>query len=69
MVTVGGSLITALALIEKAVTPSQAWDAVSIDERWQLEKWGADSEAEAALENRQRDFFAGARFLDLLDGQ
>jgi chaperone required for assembly of F1-ATPase len=67
LVTIGGSLVAALALIERAIMPSQAWDAVSIDERWQIEQWGADAEAEAAIENRRRDFFAAARFLELLD--
>jgi chaperone required for assembly of F1-ATPase len=67
LVTIGGSLVAALAVLEKAITPEEAWDAVSIDERWQLEQWGADAEAEAALENRRRDFFAAARFLELLD--
>lgn len=67
LVTIGGSLIAALAVLEKAITADMAWDAVSIDERWQLEQWGADAEAEVALENRQRDFFAGARFLELLE--
>jgi len=67
LVTVGGSLIAALAVLEKAQTAEQAWDAVSIDERWQLEQWGSDAEAEQALENRRRDFFAAARFLELLD--
>ena len=67
LVTIGGSLLAALAVEEKAITPADAWDAVSIDERWQLEQWGADKEAEAALENRRRDFFAAARFLELLD--
>ena len=66
LVTVGGSLVAALAVLEKAVTPEQAWDAVSIDERWQLEQWGADAEAEAAMENRRREFLAAARFLELL---
>ena len=65
--TVGGSLVAALAVLEKALAPEEAWDAVSIDERWQLEQWGSDAEAEAALENRRRDFMAAARFLDLLD--
>ncbi|MEP7131036.1 MAG: ATP12 family protein [Sphingomicrobium sp.] len=64
---IGGSLVAALALLEKAITPEQAWEAVSIDERWQLEQWGADAEAEAALDNRSRDFLAAARFLELLD--
>jgi chaperone required for assembly of F1-ATPase len=66
LVTVGGSLIAALAVLEKALTPDQAWDAVSIDDRWQLEQWGSDAEAQQALENRRRDFFAAARFLELL---
>ena len=67
LVTVGGSLVAALAVLEKAITPEEAWEAVSVDDRWQLEQWGADSEAEAALENRRRDFFAAASFLGLLD--
>jgi chaperone required for assembly of F1-ATPase len=67
LVTIGGSLLAALAIAEKAITIEEAWSAVSLDERWQLEQWGADAEAEAALENRRRDFFAAARFLQLLD--
>jgi chaperone required for assembly of F1-ATPase len=65
-VTVGGSLLAALAVFEKAVTPDAAWEAVSVDDRWQLEKWGSDADAELALETRRRDFFAGARLLELL---
>lgn len=67
LVTVGGSLTAALAVLEKAMTAEEAWDAVSVDERWQLEQWGGDAEAEAALEIRRRDFLSGARFLELLD--
>jgi chaperone required for assembly of F1-ATPase len=67
LVTIGGSLVAALAVLEKAITPERAWDAVSADERWQLEQWGSDPEAERALENRRRDFFAAAKFLELLD--
>jgi chaperone required for assembly of F1-ATPase len=66
LVTVGGSLLAALAVFEKAVTPDAAWEAVSVDDRWQLEKWGSDADAELALETRRRDFFAGARLLELL---
>lgn len=66
LITIGGSLIAALSVLERAMTPGQAWDAVSVDERWQLEQWGSDAEAEAALENRRRDFMAAASFLDLL---
>jgi chaperone required for assembly of F1-ATPase len=38
-----------------------------VDDRWQREQWGSDADAEAALENRRRDFMAGARFLELLE--
>ena len=66
LVTIGGSLVAALALVEGALTTEQAWDAVSLDERWQLEKWGEDAEAIAALALRRDDFFAAARFIGLL---
>ena len=66
LVSTGGSLVAALAVLEKTIGAETAWEAVSIDERWQLEQWGGDEEAVAALENRRRDFLAGARFLDLL---
>lgn len=67
LVTIGGSLIAALAVLEKAISPQEAWDSVSIDERWQLEQWGSDPEAKLALDNRERDFMSAARFLELLD--
>ena len=67
LVTVGGSLVAGLAVIEKAIGADEAWKAVSIDEQWQLDQWGADAEAEKALDNRRRDFMAGARLLELLD--
>ena len=67
LVTIGGSLVTALAVVEGAAAADEAWEAVSLDERWQLEQWGSDAEAEAALANRRRDFMAAAKFLKLLD--
>ncbi|HEX8841000.1 MAG TPA: ATP12 family protein [Sphingomicrobium sp.] len=67
LVTIGGSLVAALAVLEKAMSADEAWGAVSIDDRWQIEQWGSDAEAEAALENRRCDFMAAARFLELLD--
>jgi chaperone required for assembly of F1-ATPase len=66
LVSIGGSLVAALAVAEKAITAEAAWEAVSIDDAWQLEQWGADAEAEKALESRRSDFMAAARFLDLL---
>ena len=66
LVTVGGSLIVALALAEEAVARDPAWTAVTIDEQFQLDEWGSDAEAEKALAARREDFDAGARLLDLL---
>jgi len=67
LVTLGGSLVAALAVLERAITAEQAWEAVSVDEHWQLEQWGSDQGAQAALENRRRDFLAAAKFIELLD--
>ena len=66
IVTIGGSLVTALALFERAIDLDTAWEAVTVDERWQIEQWGADDEAVASLANRRADFAAAARFLELL---
>ncbi|GLR47144.1 ATP12 family chaperone protein [Sphingomonas astaxanthinifaciens] len=66
LVTVGGSLVAGLAVLEETVGVDEAWTAVSLDERWQLEQWGSDAEAEKALAAREADFRAGARLLALL---
>jgi chaperone required for assembly of F1-ATPase len=66
LVTIGGSLVAALAVLEKMMPAEDAWEAVSLDDRWQLEQWGDDAEARTALDARRRDFMAAARFLDLL---
>ena len=67
LVTIGGSLLAGLAVLENDLAPAEAWEAVAIDDCWQREQWGVDSEAELALGNRERDFLAAARFLELLE--
>lgn len=67
LVTIGGSLLAGLAVLEAAVAAGDAWDSVTVDDRWQRDRWGADCEAEQRLENRRRNFLAAARFLELLD--
>jgi chaperone required for assembly of F1-ATPase len=66
LVTIGGSLVAALAVLEEMMPAEDVWEAVSLDDRWQLEQWGDDPEARAALDARRRDFMAGAHFLELL---
>jgi chaperone required for assembly of F1-ATPase len=66
LVTVGGSLVAGLALLEQAFDADTIWAAISLDESWQLETWGSDAEAEKALAGREADFRAGVRLLSLL---
>lgn len=66
IVTITGSLIVALALIERAASANAVWDAAQIDEAWQIEQWGDDDIALAARAARRADFDAAARFLGLL---
>lgn len=66
LVTLSGSLLAGLAVLEGAMTADEGWDAVTVDDRWQIEQWGADAEAEEALASKRRDFLAAARFLALL---
>ena len=67
LVTIGGSLVAGLAVLEEMMPAEDAWEAVSLDDRWQLEQWGDDAEARLALDARHRDFMAAARFLELLN--
>jgi chaperone required for assembly of F1-ATPase len=66
LVTIGGSLIVALALAEGEIGLEQAWAAANLDEIWQAEQWGEDPLAAAAIESRRREFDAAYRFLTLL---
>lgn len=66
LTTIGGSLITALALDEGAVDTDTAWTATHLDELWQVEQWGEDELAARARAARRGDFEAAALFLTLL---
>lgn len=68
IVTIGGSLVIALALLEGEITPDDAFDTAHLDELWQAEQWGEDDLATDARENHRADFLAAARFLALLRG-
>jgi chaperone required for assembly of F1-ATPase len=66
LVTISGSLIVALALLEGQVAPGAAFDAAHLDELWQAEQWGEDWMAEERRAARRADFTAAARFLELV---
>ncbi len=67
IVTIGGTLVGALALAEKAIDADTLWTAAIVDESWQAELWGEDAEAVQTRATRRRDFDAAVRFLTLLD--
>ncbi len=63
---ISGSLVAALALIEGAADIEALWAAVTVDERWQAEQWGADEEAMAQLGARYVDFSHAAQYCALI---
>lgn len=66
LVTIGGSLVAGLALLERAGDADALWDAVSLDDLYQERRWGADSEAQKMRAAHKRDWDNAARFLTLL---
>lgn len=66
LVSLSGSLVIGLAAAEGAWPAGTLWEHSRIDERWQQEFWGVDSEAEAMAEERRRAFLRARRFLEML---
>ena len=61
-----GSLVATLAVVERAGTAEEIWNAACLDEIWQEELWGADHWAQKNRSDRAAEFMAAVRFLDLL---
>jgi chaperone required for assembly of F1-ATPase len=61
MTTIGGSVIAAIAVLDGHLGAEAAFAAVTLDECWSLEVWGADEEAEAKLAHRRTDFLIAAK--------
>lgn len=66
LVTLGGSLVGALALVEGIIDAGGLWDAAHVDEHWQARMWGEDAEAAARLEARRAQFHDAARYCVLV---
>jgi chaperone required for assembly of F1-ATPase len=66
IVTIGGTLVGALALDEGVMDAEALWAAVRVDEAWQSERWGEDALAAESRAARRRDFDAAVRFLTLV---
>jgi chaperone required for assembly of F1-ATPase len=65
LVTLSGSLVCGLALVEGGLDRDAIWQAAEIDEAWQVEQWGEDAEASALSARRTADFATAAGFCAL----
>jgi chaperone required for assembly of F1-ATPase len=68
IVTISGSLLIALAVLERQIEPDAAFDVAHLDELYQAEQWGEDWMAADARVLRRADFVSACRFLHLLNG-
>ena len=66
LVTISGSILVALCLYHKEITPNHALDISFLDEDWQREKWGHDEESTLNRANKATDFKTAYEFLTLL---
>jgi chaperone required for assembly of F1-ATPase len=68
LVTISGSLVTALAVFEAHIDADTGFAITHLDEIWQAEQWGEDHLATEARAARRKDFVTAAAFLGLLRG-
>lgn len=65
LVTLSGSLVCGLAVVDGSHEIGAIWQAAEIDEAWQVEQWGEDAEAAARSVRRADDFATAAAFCAL----
>jgi chaperone required for assembly of F1-ATPase len=65
MASICGSLVLAFAVSEKRLPAWEAFSLSQLDETYQAEKWGIDSEAEQRAGHLARELAAASRFLEL----
>jgi chaperone required for assembly of F1-ATPase len=68
LVTMGGSLVVALAVEAAELDAGEGWAAVTLEELFQEERWGADADAVKARALKEQEWLAAARFAELLRG-
>ena len=61
-----GSVVVGLALLEERLGPDAAFAAAQLDESYQMERWGEDSEQTRRRASLKEDIHLAARFLGLL---
>ena len=65
-VALSGSVIVGLAILERQLTTEQAWKISTLEESWQLERWGHDSELFDRLAILKKEFADLNSFLSLI---
>lgn len=68
LVALSGSLVIALAAIENHLPVDTLWQRSRIDETWQEDHWGTDSEAGALTQRRWQAFERALTFFRLVTG-
>jgi chaperone required for assembly of F1-ATPase len=63
MTTLTGSVLIALGVAAGELSPAAAWRAAHVDEDFEIEAWGEDTEARERRESQWREFAAAARLL------
>lgn len=66
MTTLTGSALLALAVDFGEIDVETAWGAAHVDEDFQAERWGHDSEALARRAQRKRDMLAAAALIEAI---
>ncbi|WP_134726450.1 ATP12 family chaperone protein [Paracoccus luteus] len=69
LVTLPGSLVLGLAVLDGRITADEAHALSRLDEDFQAEEWGRDDEAEAAAAGRRAAMQSAERLLTLLRAQ
>ncbi len=65
LVSIGGSLVCGLALVEGGFVPDTIWQATELDELWQAELWGEDDQAATHRAQRRAEFDSAVAFCRL----
>jgi len=65
LVTLSGSLVCGLAVVEGGHDADAIWAASEIDEAWEVEQWGEDAEAAARSARRKAEFLTARAFCEL----
>jgi chaperone required for assembly of F1-ATPase len=62
-----GSLVVALALLERRLDAAQAFEAAEVERSFQIAQWGEDAEAAELRRSVWADLEGADRFLRLLE--